>query len=95
MGKKFPYSDPFYNLLSTVSRMRTGCPLSFPLGFSSSTKSDAQRTWYNIMIWGYACLGLNSKCLNHEMWNLEPSYLPSSIILISSFVNGQKNSIYS
>ena len=41
MGEKFPYSDPFYNLLSTVSRMRTGCPLSFPLGFSNSTKSDA------------------------------------------------------
>ena len=38
-GRSSPTLIP-YNLLSTVSRMRTACPLSLPLGFSSSTKSD-------------------------------------------------------
>ena len=94
MGEKFPYSDPFYNLLSTVSRMRTGCLLSFPLGFSSSTKSDAWGTWYNIDL-GLCLPG--SEFQIFKPWGVESwaSYLASSIILISSFVNGQKNSNYS
>ena len=92
-GRSSPPLIPFTTFCPQFPEWELGvlCPYPLDLVAPQSLMPEG----HGIISWGYACLGLNSKSLNHEMWNLEPSYLASSIILISSFVNRQKNSIYS